>query len=279
VLHGYVRALDGALEQVREQVGTSIDIWEDHSTWETAWVVESDYFSVRTTLGYGFGMEVARGLETMLEHFQSTLGTEFAPETPLPVFVLPDLAAYNTFGDEFGTEHSSFAGSFYADAHPERVVAAAHADNLTWLRMQITHSVVHQFLAAAYPDETIPTWIDEGLAAYFSLFWDYNWGLQEWARIRAEKVPLPRLLGDALPQYTRDAHDRFIQLGMLFHYLILFREDTRTTLPNEEEQRGPFRDYLVGLIRGETDVDSPVHAVMSQLEELDQALLGFEFPR
>ena len=53
VLHGYVRALEGALNRVHERVGQNLDVWEDHSTWENAWVVETDYFSVRTTRSRG----------------------------------------------------------------------------------------------------------------------------------------------------------------------------------------------------------------------------------
>ena len=50
--------------------------------------------------------------------------------------------------------------------------------------MQITHSALHQFLAAAFPGRTPPTWINEGLAAYFSIYWDYDWGLSEFERLR-----------------------------------------------------------------------------------------------
>ncbi len=274
----YARALQGTLDRVRERVGKTVDIWKDRSTWENAWVAQTDHFAVRTTRSYGFGMKMAEGLEVMLGHFQNKLGMDFAPETPLRVSVFPDLAAYNAFGGN-ADEHSSFYGSFYAAGDPERPVAALYDNNETRLNMWITHSVVHQYLAAAYPNATPPTWISEGLAAYFSSFWAYDWGLDEWERIRSNTIPLSQLFTDQLPAYVSNSHERFIKLGVLFQYLILYREDTRTTAPDEEEQRGLFRDYLAAAIRGEIDTDSPVHALVTQPRDLEQALLEFEFPR
>ena len=57
----YARALEGTLERIRERVGQNVDIWKDRSSWENAWVAQSDHFAVRTTLSYGFGMHVANG--------------------------------------------------------------------------------------------------------------------------------------------------------------------------------------------------------------------------
>lgn len=276
----YLRALQRAVAEAQARAIQDLDVWEDHSSWDSAWEVRTEHFRVRTTRSYGEGMQIALGLENMLEHFQQALGTGFAPQEPLPVFLLPDRAAYNQFGEANGAEHSSFYGSFYADQHADQPVAVAWEANPVWLRMQITHSVVHQYLDRAFSGSP-PAWVDEGLAAYFSIYWAYPWAVTELERLKGdgELLPLSRLLSDPLPSYTQKTNTRFLQLGMLFYYLLRFRDDTRTTLPREAEQRAPFRDYLTAVLQGRDPSSLPVHSLLQDTGTLEKEFLAYQFPR
>jgi hypothetical protein len=277
----YAQALHGAIAAAQTRIERGLSLWEDHSTWDHAWQARSEHFVVRTTSSHGTAVDIANGLETMLGHFQDTLAIDHAPASPWNVFVLPDVASYNQFGEQHGEHHSSFYGSFHAAGHPEKPVAAIWVDNPLWLRMQITHSVVHQYLDSAFPGRARPTWLDEGLAAYFSIFWDYSWALQEFEQLRdQQKLPgLPRLLRDGIDAYGPDMHARLMQLGMLFYWLLRYRDDTRTTSPGEQPQRAPFRDYVRALLEGRPTDGLPCAALFNDPEALDRELRAFAFPR
>jgi len=279
---GVASVLDRAIATVRAEIASGNDVWEDHSTWANAWRARAPHFEVRTTQSYDLGKRVADGLEVMMAHFQETLATDYAPAQALPVLILPDIGAYNAFGEEHGTEHSSFYGSFFAVQHPEHPVAVAYNDNPTYLRMEITHSVVHQWLAQAFPgSRAAPLWLQEGLAAYFSIYWDYGWGVDEIDRIRGgdDFVPLRNLLGDPVAAYGRNSHARMIELGMLFYYLLRYRDDTRTSLPAEAVQQSPFRDYIVALLEGRDATQLPVHQLTTDLPALEADFRDYQFPR
>jgi hypothetical protein len=277
----YAQALHGAIAAAQARIEPGRSLWQDRSTWDKAWQARSAHFVVRTTSSYANATSLAVGLEEMLGHFQSTLGIDHAPAAPMTVFVLPDVAAYNQFGNQHGEDHSSFYGSFYAPGHPEKAVAAAWDENPVWLRMQVTHSVVHQYLDSAFPGRTRPVWLEEGLAAYFSIYWDYPWALQEYERLREwNGLPgLPRLLRDGINAYATDTHARMMQLGMLFYWLLRYREDTRTSAPGEEPQRAPFRDYMRALLEGRPTDGLPCQALFADPAALDGAMRDFKFPR
>jgi hypothetical protein len=275
----YQQALQRAVAAAQQRALRDVDVWADHSKWENAWDCKSDHFIVRTTHSYAEGMQLAQGLEQMLLNMQRTLGIDTVPSQPLYVFVLPDREAYNAYGAKYGAEHSSFYGSFHATQAPEQPVAVAYDPNTTLLDMQVTHSVAHWYLAQVWTGNR-PTWVDEGLAAYFSIFWDYAWGLAEFERLKKEEqlLPLRKLLRDGLPAYAKDTHARFMQLGMLFYYLLRFRDDTRTTQPGEDVQQAPFRDWLKALRDGGTPPEA-VQRLIADPAQLEKDLLAFPFPR
>lgn len=278
---GLERALDQAIRKVQREVRSATDFFEDHSTWETAWRCRAKHYEVRTTKSYGDGMDLARGLDEMLGHFQKTLGIDYVPTRPFQIWVFPDIATYNGFGDDNAGEHSSFYGSFWAKDHAQRPVATVWDDNRTLLRMHITHSAVHQFLGAAFPGTEIPAFIDEGLASYFTLYWDYPWGLSELERMRKEKrlVSVRELVRGNVAAFGRRTHERMIRIGMLYFYLLRYREGTRTTLPNEAEQRAPFRDYLVAMLRGRNPRDLPAREELLDFDALDRDMQNYAFPK
>jgi hypothetical protein len=266
---------------MHRQLTQKLDVWADHSTFENPWVARSEHFVVRTTKSYGLAADLARGLESMLGHFRHWLAIDFVPNPPLQVWVFATRAEYNAFGEANGEHHSSFYGSFHAAAHAERPVAAEWIDNPTLLRMQVTHSVVHQYLAAAFPGTTKPAWIDEGLAAFFTSFWDDAWWRAEYDRLKAngQLVPAERLLADGIAAYANDTHSRFVQLGVLFHWLLRWREETRSTPGDDGRQRGPFRDWLVEVLQGRDASNLPVHALLTDRRKLAAEFRAFEFPK
>ena len=252
------------------------DVFEDHSTAEKAWEVTSRHFLVRTTHSHGLAANLAEGLDTMLAHFQETLGVNIPPTRRYHVYVLPTVGDYNQFGNANGQEHSSCYGSFHAAEHAERPVAAVYDPNHTWLRMMVTHSMVHQYVQDAFPAARLPTWVDEGLAAYFATWWDYNWALAEYERLEAADrlVPLARLTREPLGAYVAGAHERFTSLGIVFTWLLRYREDTAT-----RGDSAPFRDWVVALLRGDSKAASLAPAALADPAKLQQELAAFEFPR
>lgn len=249
------RLLDTTLERAQAGVEEASDIWEDHSTWENAWEVRARHYLVRTTHSYGLARALADGQEVMLGHFAGVLGDGVVRSEPLVIHVRPDVGAYNSAGEEFGDQHSSFYGSFFAATGPGAPVEVAYTDNRTWLQMQITHSAFHQFVALAHPGSQLPSWVEEGLASYFSLYWNQAWGAQELARAREVGPKLdPSLLArQSMSQDPAEAHHLLIQLGMFFGWLMDHRPDTRIVRDDAGQPTGgPMLEVIRAMLDGET---------------------------
>ena len=135
--------------------------------------------------------------------------------------------------------------------------------------MWITHSALHQFVEHAYSRQA-PAWVSEGLASYFTTYWAYSWCGSELERFESEgrALPLDRLLTEGLDQYGDDSDVRFIQLGMLFNYLLHKREDTLTG-----EGGSPFADWLRTVMAGRDASGLPVNTLLTT----DRARLQQDF--
>jgi len=276
---GFENALDRALDRAHEVVVDAVDLWVDHSSWETAWRVPSENYLVRTTHSRHLGLSTAQGLETMLASFQRILDTDYVPNRKFPVWIFPSIQEYNAFGNGQGAdEHSSFFGAFYDATHPERPVATAYDPNHYLLYIHATHGAVHQFLDQAFGSGR-PLWLEEGLAAYFSLYWDETWGPAELRRIVDEGrfVPLRQLLAtQTLGEYRSydQMHVRLIELGMFFTYLLHFREETRM----DADADAPFVDYVRALLHNRDVSSLPFYQLFSsRLDELEEDLMAFDF--
>jgi len=284
------RALGRCLDRVQTELQRSTELWEDHSTWENAWRVRSEHYEVVTTRSRFHGASIAQGLETMLGHFKALLSPDFEPNERFVVYVYPTIAGYNGLGQQ-GDEHSSFYGSFYAQADAARPVATLDSDNWTLLNMWITHSAFHQFLDRAFTRQP-PLWVSEGLASYFALFWNHDYGVSELRRIAAnqpvsrrtgpppppEYVPLAELLSASLPDYMVRSHNRLIELGMLFSYLLNYREDTRTVIEDGSLVREPFAAYLRLLLDGREPRTGPIAELLGGgPRDLEIEFLEFDF--
>ena len=273
--------LESALERVLGDFERRARLAGSHATWDEAWEIETRDLLVRTPLNHYIGAQLGRDLETMLGHFRELGRTEWRPRARLPVFLFGSLADYNDFGNNFGAEHSSMLGSFWASDHELRPTALYFDSNRSLTSIWATHSLFHQFANQAFPSAPA-VWLDEGLASYFSIFyWDADWGAAEFRRVvdTGRFVPLRRLMSDPLAAYTDDPHSRFVELGALFNYLLNYRPDTRTQR-NAEGQvlMSPAGDYLHDLLRGRDVSSHPVHELFTvRLGELEADLRAFDF--
>ena len=271
-------AVERALGRAQADLLRTIDLWVDHSRWEDPWVIETEHYQVRTTHSRFTAADVGKNLEFMHGEFSKLLGGPAAPARKFRVWIFPDLTAYNEFGQDNGAEHSSMYGAFYSSTHAELPVATYFTPNRTLLGMWVTHGAVHQYLEQSY-SSTLPLWISEGLASYFALYWDWAFGARELKRIVSSSsyVPLERLMRDPIQGYVGSSDTRFIELGMFFHYLLSFREETRTsTVPDED--KGPFRDFLRAVVRGQDVSGSPVARMFGvELARIEEDFKSFDF--
>lgn len=276
----YGRVVDRALERAQGELVGATDLWVDHSIWENAWVVESEHYQVRTTHSRHLGAEVAKNLEFMRGEFEKLLGPGGPAPRKFRVWIFPELTAYNVFGNLRGAEHSSSYGSFYAPDDPDQPIATYYSPNPTLLGMWLTHAAAHQYIEQCFA-RPLPLWASEGLASYFALFWDWSYGARELKRIAegASYVPLDRLLRDPIQAYVGVADLRFIELGMLFHYLLNYRDDTKTRAAESADgvETAPFRDYLRALVRGNASPTPPFWTSDAQVADLEQAFKAFDF--
>ncbi len=271
------RVLEAALVRAQEELIQGLELWEDHSSWEDPWIVTSDNFEVRTVASHFLAADIARGMETMLTHFQELLETDYLPDPPIPIWIYPDLVAYNELGNQYGAEHSSILGAFYADQHPQRPVGTYEVPNLVLQRMWVTHAVIHRLLDDAFTS-TPDTYLDEGLASYFSLFWDWAYGAREHDRLARTSagrfIPLTELLEDPIASYTDRPHDRFMELGMWFAYLLHYREETSL----EGSGEASFSLFLQAAVRGDRTRGLGFPAFFDERrEELEEDYRAFDF--
>ena len=277
------RVLERAVDRMHEKLTGRLDIWEDHSSFDNPWIASTDHFSVYTTKSYGQGKDIATGLETMLGHFQKVLGTDYAPPKPLPVFLLPGRAAYNKFGEDHGEHHSSFYGSFHALSHAQRPVAAEWLENPTLLRMQITHSVVHQYLHEAFPASVgkRTAWVEEGLAAYFTFYWDSKWTLAQYLQAKDDGrlLDLDKVLLQPISTYNTDTEARLLQLAIFFDYLLRLRPDTKTVVDEDGKASGAFRDYLIATLQGRSPIGLPFSGLLINRKKLAEDFLDYDFSK
>lgn len=248
----YRQVVGRALERVQAELLSAADFDVDHSTWDDPWVVATEHYEVRTTKSYAQARTIADSSEFLRGEFVKLLGEGSADSDRRPIWVLPSIGEYNRFGEQNGAEHSSMLGSFYADRHAERPIVSYENGNATQVGMWVTHSAVHEFLAQQFGPQRL-LWVEEGLASYFALFWSWSYGAQELERLEQSPsfIPLSRLLSEEpLQSYLQRPHERLIELGMLFHFLLNSCEATKNGAAGDPAT-GPFQEFLRAAVRGE----------------------------
>jgi hypothetical protein len=275
----YTRVLAGATERAQAELLAGIQLWKDHSRWEDPWIVESKHYSVRTTASHFVAAKIASDLEFMFGEFQRLLGSPFEPTQRFQIWIFPTIGDYNSFGAN-SDEHSSMYGAFYATQAPESPVATCYTPNTNLLGMFVTHGATHQFMENAFGGQP-PTWIAEGLASYFSLYFGWAHGATELARLvhSGRFIPLEQLLDAPLPAYMDRPDERFIELGMLFNYLLNEREDTRIGAGGDPAT-GPFLEYVRAVLRGRNISQLDVAPLLAEdIEILEQDFKAHDFAK
>jgi hypothetical protein len=277
----YRRVVERALARAEAACLAAARFDADHSRWEDPWVVVSEHYEVRSTKSYAQARTIADSSEFLRGEFVKLLGEGRAGRTARQaIWVFPNLSDYRRFGEANGAEHSSMYGSYYASGDAAQPVATYENGNPTLLGMWITHSAVHQFLEQGFGTQR-ELWIDEGLASYFALFWDWPYGASELARIQKTRafIPLARLVREPILAYVAQPHEHFIELGMLFHFLLNSCEATKNGAGGDPST-GPFQEFLRAALRGQ-DVSSTEFAQTFEEagELLEQDFMSFDFDK
>jgi len=277
----YRRVVARALERTEADLMAAARFDVDHSRWEDPWVVVTEHYEVRSTRSYSQARTIADSSEFLRREFVKLLGEGRGGRTARQaIWIFPNIGDYNRFGNANGAEHSSMHGSYYASGDAAQPVATYENGNPTLLGMWITHSAVHQFLEQSFGAQR-DTWIDEGLASYFSLFWDWRYGALELERIQKTRafIPLARLVREPIQAYVGQAQERFIELGMLFHFLLNSCEATKNGASGDPST-GPFQEFLRAAVRGQ-DVSGTefMRAFEEAGELLEEDFKEFDFAK
>lgn len=271
----YRQALAKSIARAQAELHQQLDLRVDHSTWADPWHIKTENIEVVIAGSYGAGMAIARDQEELLASMIALIKPGFAAGEPFKIFVTPGINEYNALNSGAGARSSIYA-SFYDAAHAERPVITYRQQNSTLMRMAITHGLSNAFLQRAFPNQNHPAWLDEGLGSYFALWWSQTWAAEELARMieQGQFIPLARLLDDPIGSYTAaDTQARFIELGMLFNYLLHYRQDTRSELVDGEMVAGDFARYLQARARGDELGD----AISARLLSSERAALATDF--
>lgn len=251
----------------------------DHSRWDDPWIVTTEHYEVRSTESYAQARRYADELEFMRREFVALLGPGRNPTRRSQIWIFPSIGDYNTFNAD-AAEHSSMLGSNYAGQHPEQPVATYQERNATLLGMWITHGAVHQYLDQCFGPQRL-LWVEEGLASYFALFWDWSYGASQLEEVEKSRafVPLERLVRDPIEAYVGNAHARFVELGMLFRFLLDTWESTRNGAAGDPTT-GPFQDYLRTVARGQSGEGTEFARIFDEAASLiEDDFKSFEFPQ
>ncbi len=132
-----------------------------------SWVqVQSDTFVVKSSVG----AEKARRVLRELEAFRQLIGTTVVfhkvelPELPIEVLLLGDEAQTLELAPEYNGKKVRVAGYYQRGQDRDFIVLSQKAEgNLTHV---VYHELTHYFLSRSL--ESRPTWLNEGLAEYFS---------------------------------------------------------------------------------------------------------------
>lgn len=275
------RALTEAVAAEQARLMDQKDLFQDHSTWDKAWVVESKYYSVRTTHSRFLGLDIANGLDMMLEHFQALLGTDFVPAERVSVMILPTIPEYNAIGQNNNEPaHSSFYGSYFSTS--TNAIVVLYDPNHIELKFRVTHSAFHNYVQAAI-GRTPPQWLDEALASYFAFYWSYPYCVSEHLRLVEGRrfIPLRTLLNSNDQQFGGNAHDTMSEMATLVNYLRWRRPGTRAELDeNGDIVSDPFGKYVQAVVRGRSTANMEIHELFTtRLGELEADFRGYRFPK
>lgn len=142
-----------------------------HETWDKAYELKGDQYTVKTNMGLEFGESVASAMEQMNRFYRKFFGVKPRGDTARCTVNIyrerPEFDMYEK-GEE-GSPDPNVRGFF--SPSELRVVTydprAAHGDPLSSLWSTLFHEASHQFTHIALPSGAEPVWLNEGTASYF----------------------------------------------------------------------------------------------------------------
>src|SRR5215470_16033102 len=197
-----------------------------------SWVqVSSDTYIVKSSAGE----ERAKRVLTELERFHQLIGTTLVfrntelPELPIEVLLVGDEKTMNELEPEYNGRKVPVAGYYQAGQDRDFIVLSGRVFPQT-LTSVVYHELTHYFLARGLVAR--PTWLNEGLAEYFST-----------AEIRDDEISLGAISMDRL---------QLLRTNSLLPLKTFFAVDTSTPYYNETSkaslyyaQAWAFMHYLM----------------------------------
>jgi hypothetical protein len=219
-----------------------------------SWVqVSSDTYIVKSSAGE----ERAKRVLKELESFHQLLGTTLVfrntelPELPIEVLLIGDQETMKELEPEYNGRKVPLAGYYQAGQDRDFIVLSGRVFPET-LTSIVYHELTHYFLARGF--QSRPTWLNEGLAEYFST-----------AEIRDEEISLGALSLDRL---------QLLKTSAMLPLAAFFAVDTGSPYYNESskasvyyaqawafmhylmhgEHAAHFKQYLNALQKGEANL-------------------------
>jgi TonB family protein len=235
-----------------------------------SWVqVSSDTYIVKSSAGEERAKRVLKELEGFHQLIGSTLvfrNTEL-PELPIEVLLIGDEQTMRELEPEYNGRKVPVAGYYQAGQDRDFIVLSGRVfpDTLT---SAVYHELTHYFLSRGLASR--PTWLNEGLAEYFST-----------AEVRDDEISLGALSSDRL---------QLLKTSSLLSLKDFFAVDSNSAYYNETskasvyyaqswafmhylmhgEHASRFKQYLVALQKGDADLLRYLNVSERELE------LGFQ---
>ncbi len=144
-----------------------------HETWDKAYELKGDQYTVKTNMGLEFAEAVSSAMEQMNRFYRKFFkvkerGGDTARCTVNIYRERPEFDMYEKDGE--GKSKDPNVRGFFSPSEL-RVVTydprAAHGDPLSSLWETLFHEASHQFTSIALPSGSEPVWLNEGTASYF----------------------------------------------------------------------------------------------------------------
>jgi hypothetical protein len=181
---------------------------------------------------------VAAQLASVEEELHRNLALAQPEEAKIQIIVFKSVASYRSYLASRVPEALRRRAIFYRSGEQYQIYAYRHAQLLTDLRHEYTHSVLHRTLPF------VPLWIDEGLAEYLEVQPERRAKssrlvAMKWKCRTGWRPDLRRL--ESIPSAARMTSDHYRDSWAWTHYLLNESDQTRTL----------FRTYLAAISAGE----------------------------
>jgi tetratricopeptide (TPR) repeat protein len=219
--------------------------------------------------------ERLRAIASDLERFRDVLdrwtGLELGTPRPTYVFVFGRTATFRQYAIESGTKVTT---GYYVGA-PDADYLGIDGENAETAFGVLYHEYVHKGIAATLP--SIPLWLNEGVAEFYSTFRIVNDRVETGRPVREHVawlashplIPLEKLFAvtDKSPEYNEEekAGVFYAESWALVHML----------LRGDESKKAGANTFLAAMLRGEPPAEAAPRAFGTSLAELDRELSSY----